>query len=152
VGYEKAITEFQRAIELDPKYALAYSGLADVYALQANADGKERDALYEKARATATKALELDESLAEAHTSLGWIKRTHDWDWSGAEAQFKRAIELNPNYANVHQWYGLLLTTLGRTDEALVEMQKAHEIDPLSRPILVNYLAVRVFRREYNET
>ena len=152
-GYEKAIAEFQRAIELDPKYALAYSGLADVYALQANiVGGQERDALYDKARTTATKALELDEGLAEAHASLGWIRRTHDWDWNGAEREFKRAIELNPNYVNARQWYGFLLIAMGRRDEALAEMQAAREIDPLSRRILVNSLAVRIFRREYDET
>ncbi|HEY3026975.1 MAG TPA: winged helix-turn-helix domain-containing protein [Pyrinomonadaceae bacterium] len=152
-GYDKAIAEFQWAIELDPKYALAYSGLADVYALEANTtSGSKRDALYEKARTTAMKALELDEALAEAHTSLGWVRRVHDWDWNGAEREFKRAIELNPNYANARQWYSFLLITLGRADEALDEMQAARQIDPLSRRILVNYLALRTFRREYNET
>jgi TolB-like protein/DNA-binding winged helix-turn-helix (wHTH) protein len=152
-GYDKATAEFQWAIELDPKYALAYSGLADVYALEANGThGSKRDALYEKARTTAMRALELDETLAEAHTSLGWVRRVHDWDWDGAEREFKRAIELNPNYANARQWYSFLLITLGRADEALNEMQAARQIDPLSRRILVNYLAVRIFRREYSQT
>jgi DNA-binding winged helix-turn-helix (wHTH) protein/TolB-like protein/tetratricopeptide (TPR) repeat protein len=152
-SYDKAIAEFQWAIGLDPKYALAYSGLADVYALQANiTGGTQRDVLYEKARTTAMKALELDDALAEAHTSLGWVRRIHDWDWDGAEREFKRAIELNPNYANARQWYSFLLITLGRADESLEQMQSARAIDPLSRPILLNFLAVRIFRREYNET
>ncbi len=152
-NYEKAIAEFEKAVRLDPNYALAYSGLADVFALQAVENkGERRDALYEKARVNAIKALQLDETLAEAHTSLGWIKRTHDWDWQGAEREFKRAIELNPNYVNAHQWYGFLLIALGRSDEALAELKKAREIDPLSKSVLINYLAVLTFRRESSET
>jgi DNA-binding winged helix-turn-helix (wHTH) protein/TolB-like protein/Tfp pilus assembly protein PilF len=150
-SYDKAIAEFERAIELDPNYALAYSGLADVYALQANiTGGVQRNALYEKARTTARKALELDEELAEAHTSLGWIRRTHDWDWKGAESEFKRAIELNPNYTNAHQWYALLLATLGRLDEAVAEIEKARELEPISMAVLGNYISVCVARRDYD--
>lgn len=148
-NYEKAIAEFERAISIDPNYALAYTGLADAYALQANnSDGETRDALYENSRNTTAKALHLDEGLAEAHTTLGWIKRTHDWDWAGSEHEFKRALELNPNYANAHQWYALLLTTLGRTDEALTEIEKARELEPLSVIVLRNYFAIRQYRRE----
>ena len=148
--YEKAITEFERAIALDPNYGLAYAGLADVFALQANLGGDDRrNELYEKSRATATKALELDESLAEAHTSLAWIKRTHDWDWAGSEREFKRALELNPNYANAHQWYALLLLTLGRKDEALWQAELARELEPLSTIILRNYFTVVNLSREY---
>ena len=148
-NYEKAIAEFERAVSLDPNYALAYTGLADVYALQANfSDGEARDALYEKSRNTTAKALQLDEGLAEAHTTLAWIKRTHDWDWAGSEHEFKRALELNPNYVNAHQWYALLLTTLGRTDEALTEIEKARELEPLSVIVLRNYFAIRQYRRE----
>ena len=146
--YEEAIVEFERAITLDPKYALAFAGLADVYALQANVrTGPTRDALYEKSRTMATRALELDEGLAEAHTSLGWVKRVHDWDWPGSEAEFKRALELNPAYVNAHQWYALLLTTLGRSDEALREIEKARELE-LSPAVLQNYFQVRLYRRE----
>jgi TolB-like protein/thioredoxin-like negative regulator of GroEL len=148
-NYEKAIAEFERAVSLDPNYALAYTGLADVYALQANiSDGEASDALYEKSRNTTAKALQLDEGLAEAHTTLAWIKRTHDWDWAGSEHEFKRALELNPNYVNAHQWYALLLTTLGRTDEALTEIEKARELEPLSVIVLRNYFAIRQYRRE----
>ena len=79
---------------------------------------------------------------------MAWIKRTHDWDWAGSEHEFKRALELNPNYVNAHQWYALLLTTLGRTDEALTEIEKARELEPLSVIVLRNYFAIRQYRRE----
>jgi DNA-binding winged helix-turn-helix (wHTH) protein/TolB-like protein/Tfp pilus assembly protein PilF len=151
-SYEMAIGQFERAIELDPNYALALSGLADVYAMQANAadSSDERGELYERSISTAVKALQLDEALAEAHTTLGWIKRTHEWDWAGSEAEFKRAIELNPNYANAHQWYALLLTTLGRGDEASREAQIAHDLEPLSLIVLQNYFSVAAyFRRDF---
>ena len=149
-GYEKAAAEFERAIALDPNYALPYTGLADVYALKANVmTGEVRDELYEKSRATAMRALELDEGLAEAHTSLGWVKRIHDWDWTGSEREFRRALELDPNEVNAHQWYALLLITLRRLDEALTEIEQARDLAPLSRIVLSNYFAVRQFRREF---
>jgi DNA-binding winged helix-turn-helix (wHTH) protein/TolB-like protein/Tfp pilus assembly protein PilF len=147
-GYKKAAAEFERAISLDPNYALAYSGLADTVALQANgSEGRsERDALYERSRALATQALSLDESSAEAHTSLGWVKRIHDWDWKGSESDFKRAIELDPNYVNARQWYAFLLMTLGRKDEALGEIEMARELAPLSKAVLLNYFTIRHLR------
>ena len=152
-NFEKAIAEFQRAIQLDPTYALAYSGLADALALQANnRNGAQRQALYEQTRATLNKALELDDTLADAHTSLGWMKRIYDWDWRGSELEFKHAIELDPNSVNAHQWYSFLLMTLGRSDESLAEMQKARELDPLSKSVLINFLAVRTFRKEFDQT
>ncbi|MCY7348012.1 MAG: tetratricopeptide repeat protein, partial [Pyrinomonadaceae bacterium] len=152
--YKKAVTEFERAIELDPNYALAYTGLADVYAFQSNGNSSNRqefDTRYEKARAMATKALELDETLAEAHTTLGWIKRIHDWDWEGSEKHFKRALELNPNYVNARQWYALLLSALGRHDEALIEIEKARKLAPLTKIVLSNYAAILINRRDFDE-
>lgn len=147
-AYERAVAEFERAFAFDPNYALAYAGLADVFAMQANdSDGQKRDSLYQKSRTMAMKALELDDSSAEAHTSLGWVKRIHDWDWSGSEHEFKRALELNPNYVQAHQWYALVLITLGRTDEALAEIEKARELEPLSQIVLRNYFSVRQYRR-----
>jgi DNA-binding winged helix-turn-helix (wHTH) protein/TolB-like protein/Tfp pilus assembly protein PilF len=147
--YEKAIAEFERAIVLDPSYALALTGLADVYALQANVrTGAERDALYEQSRSMAIRALKLDEALAEAHTSLGWVKRVRDWDWSGSEAEFKRALELNPSDVNAHQWYAMLLTTLGRTEEAIRQIEAARDLAPLSSIVLQNYFTIRQHRRE----
>lgn len=145
-NYLKAIAEFERAISLDPNYALAYSGLADVYAMQVQFDGP-RHLLLGKQRAYSLKALELDEQLAEAHTSLAWVYRG-DWNWEGSEQHFKRAIELNPNYVNARQWYALLLTTLGRFDEALIQIEKATEIDPLSRAVMQNQLAVMTYRNQ----
>jgi DNA-binding winged helix-turn-helix (wHTH) protein/TolB-like protein/Tfp pilus assembly protein PilF len=151
-NYEKAIGEFEQAIKLDPNYALAFTGLADVYALQANNGSREvRDVLYERSKAAATKALQLDEGLAEVHTTLGWLKRAHDWDWAGSEQEFKRALELNPNQVNAHQWYALLLTTLGRMDDALREIQVARDLAPLSTIVLRNYFAVLQYRREFEK-
>ena len=144
--YQKAISEFEHAIQLDPSYALAYSGLADVYAMQANNDSDHRDGLYQKAKEAVVKALALDDELGEAHTSLAWIKRTHEWDWTGSENEFKRAIELSPNYYNAHMWYSLLLITLGRKEESLAEVEKAKELSPLNSSVLTNYFTVRYFR------
>jgi DNA-binding winged helix-turn-helix (wHTH) protein/TolB-like protein/Tfp pilus assembly protein PilF len=150
-NYRKAIEEFEQAAALDPNYALALTGIADVYSLQANtASGDESNALYEKAKQIAVRALDLDDGLAEAHTSLGWIKRVHDWDWEGSEREFKRALEINPNYVNARQWYGFLLTTLGRKNEGLAEMEKARELDPLSQIVLQNYFAVVNFSGDRN--
>jgi DNA-binding winged helix-turn-helix (wHTH) protein/TolB-like protein/Tfp pilus assembly protein PilF len=149
-AYEKAVAEYQHAIQLDPTYALAYSGLGDVYAMQAiGADDADRNAAYDKAKAATIKALELDDELAEAHTSLAWIKRTHEWDWAGSEREFKRAIELNPNYCNAHMWYSLLLLTEGRKDESLAEMEKARELQPLIPAVIANYATVEDYRGDY---
>ena len=148
--YKKAIDEFLIAVRLDPQYALAYTGLADVYAMQANIadDTKSRSELYERSRSMALKALAIDDNSAEAHTSYAWIKRVHDWDWEGSEREFKRAIELNGNYANARQWYSYLLLGLGRMDESLSEMEKALELEPLSRVIINNSVNVRNYRGE----
>ncbi len=129
---EKAFAEFQQAINLDPNYALAFAGLADAYIWQANFTSRADSEFYEKAKTATDKALALDPNLAEAHSSLGRIKYSHDWDWRGAEESFRRAIELNPNSVNAHQYYARLLTTLGRYDEALAEIYKARELDPRS--------------------
>ncbi len=152
-NYKKAIAEFERAVKSDPNYALALTGLADVYALQANITTpvEERNALYEKSKATVIKALELDENLAEAHTTLGWIARTHEWNWEQSEKHFKRAIEINPNYVNARQWYAYLLTSVGRLDEALVEIEKAKNLEPLTKAVLMNYQGVLIFRKEYDQ-
>jgi TolB-like protein len=101
---EKSIKFFEQAIGKDPNYALAYAGLADAYSVLANTPLPQRDAMS-KAKAAAMKALELDDTLAEAHTSLALVKMSYDWDWPGAEREFKRALELNPNYATAHHWY-----------------------------------------------
>ena len=134
---DKAIAEFQQAIALNPGYALAYTGLADAYIWKANFTSDADRELYGKAKASVDKALELDPKLADAHSSLGRTKYSHDWDWAGAEESFRRAIELNPNSVNARQFYSRLLTTLGRYDEALAEIYKARELDPRSADLAV---------------
>lgn len=129
---EKAIAEFQQAIDLDPNYALAYAGVADAYIWQANFTSEADAELYAKAKTSTARALELDPNLADAHSSLGRIKYSLDWDWVGAEGSFRRAIELDPNSVNAHQFYARLLTTLGRYEEGLDEINKARELDPRS--------------------
>jgi len=130
-GFRKAIEYFDQAIEKDPDFALAYSGLADCYTLLV-LFGESPTGMTE-AKAAAEKALQLDSTLAEAHTSLAAVRILHDWDWVGAEREFQRALELNPNFAQAHHWYGnLLLGPEGRHDEAISELQRAQELDPLS--------------------
>jgi TolB-like protein/Tfp pilus assembly protein PilF len=131
-GLNKAIGYFQRAIAKDPGYALAYSGLADGYGGLGSGNLGAPNENYPKAKQAALKALELDDTLAEAHISLAGIRARYDWDWSGAEKEFKRAIEIKPDYAPAHDLYGDFLTELGRLDEGVTELERALELDPLS--------------------
>ena len=128
---EKSVDYFNQAIAKDPNYALAYAGLADVYVVLGPDWAMPPKDINEKAKAAAQKALEVDDSLAEAHTSLASIYH-NEWNWVGAEREFKRAIELDPNYATAHQWYSIYLSTVGRFDESVKEATKAAELDPLS--------------------
>ena len=134
----KAVDYFQQAIERDPNFALAYAGLADTYALlggpEAGGDMYPNEALP-KAKAAALKALEIDEALSESHVSLGHVLCFYDRDFAGAEREYKRAIELNPNYSVAHHWYAIYLSVLARYDESLTEIKRAHELDPLSLSI-----------------
>ena len=136
-GYQKAIEYFDQAIAVDPGYALAFAGLADSYGLLGWQSAPPR-AYLPKARSMALQALALDDKLAEGHTSLGMIKALYDWDWRGAEAEFRRAIELNPGYATAHHWLAVHLNGQGRHDEARAAFARALELDPLSRIINVN--------------
>ncbi len=145
----RAIEYFQQAIALDPNYALAFAGLADAYALLANA-GTPPHEMRLRAREAALKALSLDDNLAEAHSALGQIVVYYDYDFAGAEREHKRAIELNPNYATAHQWYGELLTGCGRHEEALAEMRRALEIEPLSLITNRQYGISLLFARQYD--
>jgi TolB-like protein/Tfp pilus assembly protein PilF len=131
-GYNKGIDYFQQAIAKDPNYALAYVGLADSYSRLANNLYVPRKEGYPKAKEAALKALELDDTLGEAHTALAFIKTDYDWDWSGAEREFQRAIELDPGYAYAHELYGFLLYRLGRFEEGIAEVKRSVELDPLS--------------------
>ena len=127
----KAIEHFQQAIKLDPSYALAYVGVGDCYAWLAVGTMSPMEAIP-KAKAAAIKALEIDDQLAEVHPIFAWALFTYDWDWSGAEKEFKRSIELNPNYATAHLWYWVYLERSGRFDEAQREMKRTQELDPIS--------------------
>ena len=149
-NFEKAIDEFQKAVALDPTFALAYAGLADASTRRGfNTSGVSQKEFYVRSKALAQKALDLDAEVPEAYAALGTVKRIYDWDWVGAERDFRRAIELNPSYARAHLGYALLLSCLGRGDEALVEIKRAMEIDPLSQDVKSGYLTVLEGRGEY---
>jgi eukaryotic-like serine/threonine-protein kinase len=149
--FHKAITFFEQAIAKDPNYALAYSGLADSYALLPNYGNVPPKEWMPKAKVAAQKALALDDNLAEAHASLGQIIGGYDYDFSGAEREFQRAILLNPNYASAHQWRAENLSTLERFDEALAEARRALELDPLSLIINRIYADILMDARRYDE-
>jgi eukaryotic-like serine/threonine-protein kinase len=125
----QGIRYFEQAIAEDPGYALAYSGLADSYALDLDYRGVPVVEGMERAKSEARKAIELDETLAEAHTSLAWVTFIYDWDWRAADREFRRAIELNPRYSTARQWYAWYLMAMGRFDEALAEGRVAVELD-----------------------
>ena len=131
-GIAEAVQYFEEAAREDPGYALAYSGLADCYALEVDYRGAPVTEGMRRAREEARRALALDEGLAEAHTSLAWVLFIHDWEWEAAGTHFLRAIELNPRYATARQWYGWLLIAMGRTDEAVTQGRIALELDPAS--------------------
>ena len=150
-GLKRGIEYFQQAIDLDPIYALAYSGLADCYAVLGTFGGQEPRAAFPKAKAAAARALELDPSLAEAHTSSAFVTQLYDWDWPRAEDAYARAIELNPAYATTYFWHATLLAALGRHDEAIAEIRHALELDPLSLPINTYAGWAYYFAREYDE-
>jgi len=139
----KAMMHFEQVIQKDPNYALAYAGLADCYSMLAQVYVLPPKEAFPKAKALASKALEIDETLAEAHTSLAFALGCFYWDWAGAEREFKRAIELNLNYATAHQWFAMVLVKLGRTSEALQEIHKALELDPFS--LIINTSAGFVY-------
>ena len=143
----KGIEYFQQAIDLDPNYALAYSGLADSYSHLVDGPAGPTSDVVPRARAAALRALEIDDSLAEAHASLGMIY-SRSWLWADAEREYKRAIELNPNYASAHQWYGIWLEVMGRSDQALGEHRRAQELDPLSSIISANLARIYMMRGE----
>jgi serine/threonine protein kinase/tetratricopeptide (TPR) repeat protein len=150
-GFRTGIEYFQQAIAKDPTYALAYAGLADSYSLLADYGLVAPIEAYPKAKDAALKALEIDDTLAEAHTSLAWIKANYDWDWAAARKDHQRAIELNPNYATAHQWYGVVLYRMGRLKEALPEVKRALELDPLSLVINRNLAEAFYCGREYDQ-
>lgn len=152
-GLRRSLEYAQQAIAIDPTYAAAYVGLADTY----NLLGAQHNVLapgdsFPKARAAALRALEIDDKLAEAYASLGFINCCFEWDWQAAAENYQKAIELKPNYATAHHWYGELLSTLGRFDEAYAELRMAQELDPLSLAINVDMAACFYYSRQYSQS
>jgi TolB-like protein/Flp pilus assembly protein TadD len=149
-GLRRGIDYFERAIARDPRYALAYVGVADSYALLAQYGWIPAKEGFPLATAAATKALEIEGDLGEAHASQGYVKCHYDWDRPGAEREFKRAVELNPGYATAHQWYAEYLTATGRHDAALDQILQAREIDPLSLVVQMNVGRLLYYARQYD--
>jgi len=150
-SYQKAIDYFHQAIEHDRNYALAYTGLADSYSFLSSQGIRPPKEVFPLAKDAAERAIELDDSLAEAHTSLAYCKLYYDWDWDGAEREYKRAIDLNPNYAIPHHGYAYYLISTGRTEAGIAEIQKAQDIDPLSLVINTDHGEFYYFARRPDE-
>jgi DNA-binding winged helix-turn-helix (wHTH) protein/TolB-like protein len=149
-GFKKGIAYFEQAIAKDAEYALAYAGLADCYSLLGDYGHEPPAKTFPKAKEAALKALAIDGTLAEAHTSLAFVRASFDWDWAGAEEEYRKAIALKPNYATAHHWYALLLAALDRHGEAVAEMRQAQNLDPLSLIITVNLGKVFYLARQYD--
>jgi TolB-like protein/Flp pilus assembly protein TadD len=153
-GLVKATDYFRHAIETDPDYAKAYSGLADSYALSGDWEYgilSPQDA-FPKARAAVTKALALDDNLSEAHTSLAFILDLYDWGWASAEKEYQRALALNPGYATAHHWYAWHLIVMGRNGEGIAELKKAQSLDPLSLIISADLADALCIAHRYDES
>jgi len=150
-GIQKSIEFFNQAIEKDPNYALAYVGLGDSLFTMGWYKLMNPTTAHPRAKAAATKALELDPKLGEAHTTLAMVKAMYEWDWAGAEKEFKQALELNPRYPTAHHRYSLFLPIVGRLDEAVAEAKKARELDPLSLIINENVGDILILARRYDE-
>jgi TolB-like protein/DNA-binding winged helix-turn-helix (wHTH) protein/Flp pilus assembly protein TadD len=148
-GFRQAIDYFQQAVTKDTNYARAYAGLADSYALTSSYRFASPNELMPKARAAALRAIQIDDGLAEAHTSLALITENYDWDWQTAEKEYRRALQLDPNYATAHQWYAEYLSFQGRFDEALRESERARQLDPLSLIIATDNGAILYYSRQY---
>jgi tetratricopeptide (TPR) repeat protein len=148
-GFQKAIDFFRQAVDKDPTYAQAYAGLADAYTFMGASGYVAPQQVWQSAKSAAMQSVKIDNTLPEGHISLALVRENFDWDWAGAEKEFKRAIELNPNSAEAHHWFGDFLTRLGRFDEARAELKKAQDLDPLS--LLINTSAGRelYFARQY---
>ncbi len=150
-GLRAGIKYFREAEEKDPSYALAYSGLADSYALLCDIGAAAPNDHMPNAREAAERAIDIDPELAEGYTSRAFVKLAYDWDWRGAESDFKRALELNPRYATAHQWYASYLTQMGKYDLARREIEQAQTLDPLSPIISANSGLYLFFARKYDE-
>jgi TolB-like protein/Tfp pilus assembly protein PilF len=152
-GFKKGVGYFEQAIQMDPKFALAYSGLADSYILMGSYSHGQippREAMS-KARAAAERALAIDDTLAEAHASLAFVKLNYDWDWPGVEREFRRALELGPNDARTHHWYSNYLMAMSRTQEALAESRRALELSPTDVAINEHLGWAYLMARQYDQ-
>lgn len=147
----KAIQLFQRALDKDPHYALAWAGLAHAYGLLPYYGTYSPAETLNKSREATLRALELNPNLAEAHVALASIREDFDWDWDGAETEYKKAIALNPSYSVARHWYSHFLSRMGRHEEGIAEAKRAVEVDPLSPPVIVNLAASYVFARRFDE-
>jgi serine/threonine protein kinase/Flp pilus assembly protein TadD len=150
-GLQKGLEYFNQTIKKDPSYAPAYAGIADSLSILGLFGWLPPKDSFPKAKATALKAIEIDDKLAEAYTSLGWINMLYDWDWTAAEKVLKRALEIDPNYAIGQLWYALYFNYLGRLEEATDEITKALRLEPLSLLINVNLGFIFYFKRQYDE-
>jgi TolB-like protein/Tfp pilus assembly protein PilF len=153
VELHKAIDYFYRAVQNDPSYALAYAGLGDAFTLLGSGTYGAMPSKSARVKATemALKALDLDSTLAEAHTSLAFVKFRFDWAWLDAEREFQRALELNPRYVRAHHWYALFLAAMGRHDQAIEEIRKAQKLDPLALIVSVAEGRILHFARRFDE-
>jgi tetratricopeptide (TPR) repeat protein len=147
----ESVDQFSQSIAKDPQYAPAYAGLADAYLLLGRRGDLSPNEAYPKAIANATTALQLDSSLAEPHAALGSIRQEHEWKWSESEAEFRRAIELNPSYSTAHSWYGLFLGHVGRFDEAIEQARRAQELDPRYARVHAAAAEEYIFARRYDD-
>ncbi len=150
-GYKKAIEHFQKAVDEDINYALAYAGLADGYSALSRYGVLPSKETLLWAKAAVEEALRLDDTLAEAHTSMAYVAAAYGLDLANAEKEFKRAIELNPNYPPAHEWYGMYLAVSGRFDQAIAEIEQAQELDPLSLTISVHAGFIYYWARQYDQ-
>jgi TolB-like protein/DNA-binding winged helix-turn-helix (wHTH) protein/Tfp pilus assembly protein PilF len=147
----KSIAHYQDAIKADPRFAEAYAALGDAYVLLSSYGGGGPAGSLQKAQEAAESALQLGGGLAEAHTVLGAVRTDRDWDWLGAETEYRQALQLNPSYPTARHWYSLHLSRLGRTEEAEVEIQRAHALDPLSTIISTDAAETAYWARKQNE-
>jgi tetratricopeptide (TPR) repeat protein len=151
-GLQKSIAYLEQAISIDSDYAIAYAALADSYRVLPELTSATTGEAFPKARNAALKALDLDSSLAEAHSALASVKEDYDWDWKGAEAGYRRAIELSPGYMHAHASYSNLLLELGRFPEALDQARMAQQLDPLSVLANDNLSAVLFYAGQYDQS
>jgi tetratricopeptide (TPR) repeat protein len=150
-GLKKGLEYFRQAVESDPAYAVAHSGLADSYTALGYFGYLSPQEAFPAAKASAMRALALDSTLAEPHTSLAYARLYYDWDWPEAEREFRRALEIDPNYATAHHWYSVYLTAMDRPDEAVAAIKRAQELDPLSLVINTDIGFELYYSRQYQQ-